>query len=274
MAVCVDKRLYVSPGDVVTVWGLFDCHVDDKYSNIGRLKRDIALIASDPLARVIIGGDFNNAIFWRDPRYTQDTLRRRFKEDQNVLKHIVDWNVELLEPIADKIDAYLSGNHEQNYTDRHLSDMAADTAARLGVPYMNYCGMLSYFFTNKHGSVCRKDGWLHHGSGGDAPVTGGAIGLYRTFTDVDCDWHMSGHIHKKTQREFVRLTRRGKFGQGRISERNHVGKVCAPYVPNYTNEATARFSERMRHQPTPLGASRLRFHVYKDNVNGLEVEIE
>jgi hypothetical protein len=274
MAVVVDKREHIEYGQTITMWGIFDAHVDDRFSNLKLLRRDIDEIKADPNSRVIIGGDFNNAVFWRDPRYTSDTLRNRFKEDQNVLKKIVEWNCEILDPIKDKIAAYLSGNHEQNYTDRHLSDMAADTAAALGVPYMNYCGMLSHYWETPGGSVKRTDGWLHHGAGGDAPITGGAISLHRTFADFQCDWHMSGHIHKRTKRELGRIGRKGGFGNGRLSYRPCVLCVAAPYVPNYTNESTARFSERSRHQPTPMGVSKLRFTFRRHAKDGLDVEIE
>ena len=63
MAVVIDRNLNCKVNDTITVWGIFDAHVDNRWSEANRLQRDIESILADPLARCVIGGDFNDMIF-------------------------------------------------------------------------------------------------------------------------------------------------------------------------------------------------------------------
>lgn len=264
----VDIRAEMELNCRMTIWGLFDAHVDNAKCDLPLLKSEIAEMAADPDARVIIGGDFNDLMFaLGDYRQLPSGLGSRLHGVDDKISEIVRWNVELLEPIKDKIDCFIYGNHESSYEKRHGVNVSALTVERLNalrgdsppIHFAGYGTWVRYFITvPKLKKSAVSKGWVHHGSGGDAPVTKGMINVTRTQTDFPYfDWHMSGHIHKATANNSPALDVYGGFGQGKLVARDRVAVVCGTYERNYPMGKKSTFSMEKRHSPAPLGAGKI-----------------
>lgn len=266
----VDIRLPVESGDTWTIWGLFDCHVDDRACYTRMLKDDIARIAADPKARVIIGGDFNNMIFAGDPRYTASGLKPFLYGRNDKADAVVEYNYALLEPIANQIDLYISGNHEEGYTKRHFTDVAKLTAKALGVPYHSYFAVMRYFCTDSTNSTTKSRGWVHHGFGGSAPVTKGMIALARAMEQNRFDWDMLGHLHQRTFSEVDTFDDSGGFGLGRIRQVRVAAAQNGTYARNYAGGGAASWSAQKGHRPSALGAGRMYLDMRRES-SGLVV---
>ena len=288
----IDNYVDCEVGQTHTLWGLFDCHVDNRYSDVKLLKEDIQKIIDDPLARCVIGGDFNDMIFFGDPRFQSANLSKflvdwhRGDDDNenanNLAKAVKEYNMSILQPLAEagKIDAYLAGNHEINFEKRHIFNAAEDTADLLNgvqmakhnkpVPYVGYeCGMRYYF---KRGiSVKMIPGWVHHGWGGAPVVSGGAIQLYRAKGERHVQFGMFGHIHSKIFRTFAPLKIQGGFGKGKWMESPTVMAVCGTYLKNVPDHRNSTYAQMKGLSAAPLGAGRIYFDVKREDVGGLKV---
>jgi len=253
----VDIRITgITPPGTITLWGLFDVHWDSTDCATHKLKSDIKKILADPYARVIIGGDFNNMIFERDPRYVPAGLAARLQGKGNKANHIVEWNMEILDQLRDRIDLYISGNHEETFDKQHESNVAEQTAKLLGVPYFSYYALIRYHMRKKNGAGRITRGWVHHGFGGNAPVTAGAIPLSRVAAQNRFDWTTLGHLHQRTFREPAVFDDSGAFGSARLMEIPIAQAQCGTFSRNYSG-AKASWSAQKGHPPARLGAARM-----------------
>lgn len=268
-----DIRIFVDGYPLITVWGLYDAHVDNIAHADKRLAEDIERIKNDEYARVVVGGDFNDMLFVRDPRFVSSQLSPWLRGKDDIVAAVVDYNVSILSPIADKIDAYISGNHEEEFTIRHGANVCEQTAKRLGVPFYPDDCYVRYYFRDAGGKGCTSIGHIYHGTGVDAPVTKGTIGLERTRAGWRADWVMSGHIHRKTLVEQPQVEPRGAFGKCRLYEVPWCGAVCGTYLRAYV-PGVPTFSRRKHMNPYPLGAGKLYLQVERARHGGGEGELQ
>lgn len=262
----IDRRIKANAGDSLTIWGLFDCHVDSRECDLRRLKADIARIAADPNAYAVIGGDFNDMIFHGDPRYAPGDLIAELQERKDAADAVVAYNCKLLEPIKDKILVYMTGNHEDGFAKRHHTNVAYQTAQALGVPYGDYC-CFHRMFVNEGARGLIFTGYLHHGSSGGA-VTEGSIMHARRPAMFDFDWSMTGHIHGSNGGRKCRLKAKGSFGCGVIHDQEIAQVSAASYKRNYAGRG-AGWSAQREHKPTVIGASRVIVEFYRPNGGSL-----
>jgi hypothetical protein len=158
-------------------------------------------------ARLIFNGDLADFITVKDPRYNK-------AKDKAVLAGIINEQIEFvvdfLTPYVDDIDLIGIGNHEDVLIKHYgidalrfvLRDLNRIREERKLPPihYGSYRGFMVYRF--KAGKkISNLVIMRHHGGGGNAPVTGGAIDLYRLMTGFDADLYFVGHKHKATYRE-------------------------------------------------------------------------
>lgn len=188
-----------------------------------------------------------------DPSLEPDWLSRR----NDKVKAIEDYACEILDPIADKIDVVLMGNHEKNLMHRHHATPLQTISERLNLRYAGYMGFMTYWFDdgNKHAAESR--GYVHHGAGAGAPMTKGMLDLTRSKIKFDFHWHMRGHIHEKTLSEQPTLTRECGVGNGRLLAIPRVMAVSGTYQRSYSDGATAYYSEEREHPPAPIGAVKI-----------------
>jgi len=266
----VDIRIPIKkPHGTLDVVGLFDVHADSSDCCGTQLKKDLRALTGRN-CRIIVGGDWNNMIFARDPRFVASGLARFLRGADDPADAVVDYNESLLAPLADKIDLFISGNHEEEYAKRHGTNVAKQTAKRLGVPYFSYYALIRYFMDYKTGQGRISRGWVHHGFGGNAPVTRGMIPLTRVASQNRFDWIMLGHLHQRTFSETTCLDDGGGYGKGKLREIPIAAAQCGTYSRNFASE-TASWSAQKGHPPARLGYATMHLDWDKTEHDGMTI---
>ena len=235
--ICHDYRIPVSIGETITLWGMFDLHMDNSSCDTPKLKQDLQAIIDNPKAYAVCGGDTLDMMFAKfDPRAYPKMLQPHIEASDNPADVAVEYAVEMLKPLAEtgRLIGMMIGNHEQTYCDRHKTNVIKRICSLLNVPYLGYeCFLRLFFDYGKDGyspSVRVVRGYLHHGFGGGSPVTKGMIQLERTLGGLqNIDFVMMGHIHKQTfAQEYMRGVT-GMFGKGKVAIRSMALAICGGY---------------------------------------------
>lgn len=160
--------------------------------------------AADRGDDIILWGDIHDWILPSDrKRYNSARDQGRVNGIVNqVVKELADFYA----PFAKNIRVMKLGNHETAVIKYHHVDPMLLLVEKLNDKYgadIFYGGYSMWYLqrfirTNngkRNGSVSSK-GWLHHGAGGSAPVTRGAIDRARIYDAIDADYTVIGHKHQ------------------------------------------------------------------------------
>ncbi len=190
-------------GDIFE-WGLLsDMHLKPHTPNLS------AKAALDDCLKhkrkVYINGDILDLIVAKDPRYNKAEDKAR---TAGIINDQIEWAVDFLSPYADIIELIGLGNHEGSVITYHSFDAIRaiirdiDRIKTNGIiHYGSYQGFITIRFKYANGKTAKPFQIIrHHGKGGSAPVTGGAIDLNRMFTNYRADLYWVAHKHKDTQR--------------------------------------------------------------------------
>jgi predicted phosphodiesterase len=249
------------------LWSLHisDVHWDNPKCDRALFKRhlDEALELNCP---VFIYGDFFCAMQGKyDPRRNKEAIRPEHNTG-DYLDRLVETAADYLEPYAQNIVLITEGNHEssirKNLETDLLDRLCGELRHRDGITTKGgYQGWVQWQTTTAN----RRNGfqlYYHHGSGGGAPVTKGAIDFNRMAEQVVADVYISGHIHRlnHNRQEVMSLTRTGR----------QVLKV-RDYVRTSTykqeGEKAHGWAVERRMGPRPLGGYWLRLQTYKHDNN-------
>jgi predicted phosphodiesterase len=151
-------------------------------------------------------------------------LKRYSAKDNHEVDGIVNYEVDRLRdfyaPYVNNIAIMKVGNHETQFIKRHHVDPMAMLIRDLNrlrdqslqpIFYGGYTcwwlvKMIQYYNEKRVGSQSVKF-WLHHGSGGSAPVTRGAIDRARIADSISADVYVIGHkhqsVHINTKHEYL-----------------------------------------------------------------------
>lgn len=172
-----------------------DIHFDSLFCDREQLFEDLQY-AVDTGSYVIMIGDIFDAMQGRfDPRRNMEDVRPEYRTEK-YYDAIVDDAVEKLKPYADNILMISYGNHETSVLKNANTDIIERLANGLSskrhkVFIGGYGGVIR--FLDGNGNVPAK---YFHGSGGEAPVTRGAIQTNRQATFLpDFQIIMNGHSH-------------------------------------------------------------------------------
>lgn len=243
-----------------------DLHIGSAYADTRRIVADLS-VAKAADARVLINGDVFDAIGPGDKRFAASALSKAARGQDDVTRAVVQEAADLLRPFASIIDVIGIGNHEEAYIRRCNTDLVGlllDTLNRGlekdGDPHrIAHGGIQGYIRTRFRldGASSRITHHLlyQHGSGGDSPVTKGAIDAYRRLVNFDYDCLTFGHKHNQTfgKDAFLYVNR---FGRVRQRERCYV--QSASYLWNYRRTTQSdplaySYAESKHHAPKPLG---------------------
>lgn len=177
-----------------------DVHFDSVYCNRKLFFQDLDEAVKQE-AKICIYGDFFDALNGRvDPRRDNSLLRPEYRRP-DYYDFVVKDAAEKLEKYAKNIVVITPGNHELSvlkFANTYLSDrlVSALNAKGGSVIHGGYGGWLKIKLNVKgdiRGSVNVK---YFHGSGGEAPVTRGAIQTARQAVYLpDADIVVNGHSH-------------------------------------------------------------------------------
>lgn len=192
---------------------LSDLHLDAGDHDRDRLISDLEA-AKKIGARISINGDMFDAIVPSDRKRHHNKVSEINRDD--IFNELVRMGINILSPYADLIDVISPGNHERSVLKYHHIDLVSMLIFGLNqvrsdklspIHQGSYRGFQQYIFkykSNKSAHVFTL--FRHHGSGGSAPVTGGALDLDRIRKDFDADLYWIGHKHSSIQRKFTRVS--------------------------------------------------------------------
>jgi hypothetical protein len=202
-----------------------DNHFDSIYCN-----RDVMRAHLDEAkrmdARIFFFGDFFDAMQGRyDPRRSMPELRPEYSRREDYYDALVKDAADWLEPYAANIDIMADGNHElsvlkaanTNIMDRLVGELNRRTGQH--IHHGGYGGWVRFMLNtvlpdgtqNPHSSIKLK---YYHGSGGEAPVTRGAIQTNRQAVYLpDANIIVNGHSHHSY---YIPISRERLGGKGQM----------------------------------------------------------
>lgn len=264
----VYKRVLIGPARRRQVFALLsDLHLDAADHDRELLEQDLKA-ARELGARISINGDIFDAIVPSDvKRYHPSVSSKADPDRDDLFNQMIEYAVSILRPYADLIDVISPGNHERAVLKHHHIDLISmliyalnrelpDGAQR--IHQGSYRGFQQYVFRdekNKRHTV-QFILFRHHGKGGAAHVTGGALDLDRIRKDFDADLYWIGHKHQSIGRKFTRVSI-GNHGVLRVKQQRAVMSGGYKAGVNMENPAlhgdVADFSEEF-YQTSQQGA--------------------
>ena len=212
--------LPATDGQPWRIYALSDAHIGSALCDEAALERYVATIAADPRGRAVITGDLIAAIGNGDKRMDFTSLAPWIRDAdpafaEDVLGLQCDRAVEMLRPIVDRIDAYVSGNHENKPRQWYGRALGVAIARALDCrdAYLGSQGWLCYSFKVTRTQRRRLSLYLHHGYSAGRAVGGQAAMLERMLRDHDCDVAICGHSHETFVRPMPRMRLDGKTGR-------------------------------------------------------------
>ena len=182
-----------------------DIHFDAKGCNRKLIRKHLeqARVRNAP---VFIFGDLLDLMQGKnDPRGAKHDLRPEYAMDDDYLGNVCEDAADFLAPYAENIALISMGNHEFEYRRRHEIDPLTIVATHLKIktgvsPIVGpYTGWIQ--FKTKYANGGRRktiNMKYHHGVGGNAPVTKGAIQSNRSAVMwPNADIIVRGHIHNR-----------------------------------------------------------------------------
>ena len=202
------------------IYALSDCHVGSALCDEAGLERWIRAIAQDDYGRVVITGDLIAAIGKADKRLDWGSLASWVRDgDPQFAEDILDLEIErvteLLQPIADRIDGYVEGNHERMPRRWYGRAVGPAIVRDIGCrdAYLGAQGWVCYSFKVTATQRRRLTVYLHHGYSAGRTVGGQTAMLERMLRDNDADIAICGHSHETFARPMPRLRLDAKTGK-------------------------------------------------------------
>lgn len=199
----MDTKHYSHPCSALRLHLLSDLHIGSAYTQYDRIAKDVDAARLDETARIAIAGDVFDAIVPGDKRFNLNKLHPRVQHGDTV-NRAVDWAVELLRPVRDKILLVGEGNHETKYTKATGCDPLGMLCDGLGISGARaaYVGILTLQVEKHRYNVA----WWH-GSGGGASRQSAVKQsgrLLEVFNNLDLAW--TGHKHQRYAAPVIRYS--------------------------------------------------------------------
>ena len=192
------KVIDINIGDFETVeiHTFADLHIGDQYCDMNSVKRRIEYVKNTPNAYALLNGDlFNNA--------TKTSVSDSYAELLPPMEQIQE-GVDLFEPIAHKILALCTGNHENRTYNKEGIDLMNLFARQLRI-FNRFCAVGGYIFLNLGTDERRSTDKRHrpllytiymtHGSGGGKKEGGKIQRLMDMADKLDADIYIHSHTH-------------------------------------------------------------------------------
>lgn len=177
-----------------------DEHYDSKHCDRGLLKRHHEE-AIEKDAGILKFGDIFDCMGGKyDKRTNKSDLRPEYQTSK-YFNTIVEDAAGFYGKYAKNILLISDGNHELSIQQRHEVSLLDELTGKLNaggadISRGKYSGFVRFFFESTAGGRRRSYIlYFTHGSGGNSPVTRGAIKTNRRQHDIEADIYVSGHIH-------------------------------------------------------------------------------
>jgi len=271
---CLGKQFvsFTGRGARFNLYNLSDIHFGAAACDVGRLKADVAAIATDPYALWLATGDVCDFVRPNDKRWDPATLDKSIPAHAlaNLGKYLYERMASMLKPISDKCLGVGEGNHEHTYqiaTDQ--GDLTRWLTTELNVPFLGYSSMFDLVFCRlgrqaaptisdtrpanaDTGHTVSMRVFTHHGAGA-AQTPGGKIAtLVRMMDSFEADLYLLGHVHDQAAKRITALAADGSCKK--LVSRERLGVVAGSYLRTYQTD-TCGYGERRGYRPTTLGAA-------------------
>jgi hypothetical protein len=250
-------------------WLLFtsDNHFDSIYCNreVMRAHFDEAKARN---ARIFVLGDFFDAMQGRyDPRRSMPELRPEYQRCENYYDVLVMDAAKWLAPYAAYLEVMSDGNHElsvlknasTNIMDRLVHEL--NTHHHGSIQHGGYGGWVRFMFNHggadgpvPHSSIRLK---YFHGSGGEAPVTRGAIQTNRQAVYLpDANIVVNGHSHHNY---YIPITRERLSNKG-VQYMDNQHHIRIPGYKQAYGDGTTGWEITRGGVPKPIGSVWVRLY--------------
>jgi len=196
------KALKIETRLKVNLYPLGDTHVGSLACDEKRNQDLAAIIAADPVGRVVGLGDFIEAIAPSDKRWSSRELPDYADAEmlENLFYRQAMRFCKLYDATAGKWDALIRGNHEQTAISRFFADPCAIIAERMKTRYIGdyeASGWLVYLLKDDAGKTrAMVRVFIAHGWAGGELKGGTALALQRVLLRKDADLVMLAHSHQ------------------------------------------------------------------------------
>jgi len=232
-----------------------DLHIDSVYCNRDYLLDDLKE-AVKRKALILLIGDVFDAMQGRfDPRRSMAELRPEYRRD-DYYDFVTKDVGELLAPFAKNIAVISDGNHELSVLKNSNTNLAERLVERLNnnhggnIRHGGYGGWVRFMWERNgvpKGSTKLK---YFHGSGGEAPVTRGAIQTNRQSVYLpDPNVIVNGHSHHAY---WIPVTRERLSGKGELYFDTQLHVRTPGYKQDYA-DGSAGYAVTKGMVPKPIG---------------------
>lgn len=236
--------------DSVDIIPLGDFHVGDPRFDEQRFLDLRAWILKNPNVRVVGTGDWLNCALKNSKSdvYAEKLTVQQAKEKV----------VALLQPIKDRIDCIVEGNHERRVYKETGSDVCKDIAMYLGVEYAGEGAVLNYKFRpyETKGAI-NYTMYVVHGFGGGGTIGSKANVINKLDRIIDCDIYCIGHVHAMIAHSLYRYY--PDIIHGTIEQKKRL------YVSSSSFLQYGGYAEEMGLLPAKLGAPKIHLNGRKKN---------
>ena len=247
----------------------------DSISCARKLEKEHLDLALERNAYIISAGDtFDLCQGKFDPRKTFIGLRPEYLDAMNkkggegYINAVVDDAVEFYKPYAHLMLVIGKGNHDTTYAQRHGTDVISAMVSKLNstisgghvIQTGGYGGWVRFNFSSNKSNRSSLRLKYFHGSGGDAPVTRGAIQTARQAVYLEADIILNGHNHNSYH---IPISREKLSDSGKVVF-DIMDFVRTPgYNCGYGDGNNGWEAEKM--PPKPIGCTWMRFF-YGDKI--------
>lgn len=258
---------YPSRADEIKIYCVADVHMLSRACAEERFRKDMQLIANDPFAFWVGGGDYAEFIGHDDgKRFDPDCVSESVTiADLGRLGRVSMERVrDAFLPIKDKCLGLLLGNHEKAFQKAHKQeDLHGWLCEEMGVRNLGYCALFDVVFLRRPKARLRiledrpdsGNGesfriFAHHGAG-YASTPGGKLNrLIQFMHNFDADVYFIGHVHDQISKRIPQLTANAQCDK--IVQRDKVGVITGSYLKTYAH-GTITYGEQRGYAPVPIG---------------------
>lgn len=205
----VESAHYCPIGHTKRIYFLGDCHIGKTNCAEKAFQKIVKMIADDPDALWIGGGDYIDSIKPSDTKRFSLTglpnwmIEHRDASDirgdlADIVMAQADRFLKFIEPIKGKCLGLIEGNHEGSIQKYHNQNIMGYLCDEVGAPHLTDCAIVSLQFSRskKATSTKRFNIWVEHGFGGGRTAGAEPIKLAAMLAKVEgVHFAARGHSH-------------------------------------------------------------------------------
>lgn len=240
-----------SRSEIVSFFPIGDVHLGANSCEEKAFKRLLRKVAATNNAYVILMGDLIDAITRTDPRFDSGGLADWIPIHRaNTIAEVeLEYAVELLEPIKDKIVGAIVGNHEDKVAKHYGTDIHQRMCTHLGIRNLSYSALIRFAFkrANERSSI---DVYAHHGHGGGRKAGAKVNRMHDEGGDVAADIYLMGHVHERGW-SMKPILHMHKDKPLLVAKERHFG-LTGTYLRTY-KQGYSGYAEKSGFPPTSIG---------------------